>query len=98
MNCLVVNQDGQPVPNANWGDTDLSGINMRRYPHVDVSDRATVSGYTGPRYVQDGLGGIGDVQTGRTVSPQAPPVAGYCPRQAEIDEHNKLCHELTAQR
>lgn len=66
---------------------------MRRYPHVDVSDRATVSGYTGPRYVQDGLGGIGDVQTGRTVSPQAPSVAGYCPQQAERDEHRAFVNE-----
>ncbi len=98
MNCSVVDKNGEPAPHVNWGDTDLSGIDMGRYPHVDVSDRATVSCHTGPRYVQDGRGGIGDVQTGRTVSPQAPPVAGYCPRQAEIDEHSRLCHELTAQR
>ncbi len=64
MNTIVTDRDGNPAPHANWGNTDLSGINLKKFHDIDVSETVTRSGFTGPRYVRLGEDSIGDVKTG----------------------------------
>ncbi len=93
MSFIVTDVNGSPAPNANWGNTDLSGIDMRNYPNIDTTETATRAGYVGPRYVRIDGDKIGDVSTGRMVAVAKQPSAGYCPLAAARDEEVALVKE-----
>lgn len=98
MNAVVTGPDGQALPVEHWGNLDFTGIKMWLYPRLDLTDTVMVSGgVTGPCFVRVG-DDIIDLKTRMSAKKPTSPAVGYCPRQAEIDEHVRLAHELSAQR
>ncbi|MEK7462678.1 MAG: hypothetical protein AAB618_03830 [Patescibacteria group bacterium] len=71
--CKIFDAAGNPAPNVNWGNTDLTGVDSSLYPNVDFDAMATRSGYTGPQYVRMADDRLGDVATGRIVPAKIPP-------------------------
>jgi hypothetical protein len=94
MNKSVTDGSGNVVPNANWGVTDLSDVDMRQYPKLDLEARATISGgLTGPRYVRTPCGGIGDVLFGRILPTQSV-ASTHLPQEGAIYAQQKTQREL----
>lgn len=93
VTAIVTDRDGNPAPDVNWGETDLSGINLANYPGVDPTERITVSGFTGPRYVKTADNRLADLSLGKIVFGRKPHTAGYCPLDAEREEQRRFVSE-----